>query len=98
MSARGPAANNRRRVGLVITGLGVGGAEKALVRLARGLPRHGFEPTVCSIAPLPSRGTLVAELEQAGIAIHALDARSARQFVPARRRLKEWLRSQQPDV
>ena len=42
------------RLALVITELEVGGAERALVRLATGLDRQRFTPVVYSLAPLPA--------------------------------------------
>lgn len=60
-----------RRITFVITELDVGGAERALVQLVIGLPRDQWESRVISIGPW---GPLVATLQDAGLAVHCLDA------------------------
>lgn len=54
------------RVLHVITGLGIGGAERLVVSAATGLPREAFESAVCCLA---ERGALAAEVEQAGVPV-----------------------------
>ena len=91
-----------RRLGiaLLITELNVGGAERALANLAVGLDPNEFEVQVYSIAPRPeaSQAMLVDQIEQAGIAVHFLDARSMWQTPVIVRRLQRHLREQRPDV
>lgn len=66
------------RIVLIITELYVGGAEKCLVKLARNLFAHQFEPIVYSLAarPEPGRDQLCDELEQTGILVRYLGSRS----------------------
>jgi hypothetical protein len=70
--------NRPLRIALVITELEPGGAERCLVHLATGLPPDSFETTVYSLGPRPlaGRDALVHRLDQAGVPVHFLDARS----------------------
>ena len=62
----------RIRVMFVIWSLQMGGAERVVAELARGLDRRRFEPLVCC---LNFKGQLAAELEAEGIPVFALDKR-----------------------
>ena len=82
------------RVGLFITELGLGGAEKALALLARGLPRDEFEVHVaCLFGPEPtgerlrSEGIPVEDFRMAG----RLDFRAVW-------RCRSWIRDRRLDV
>ncbi len=79
----------------VITELEFGGAERCLVRLACGMARRRFSPSVYCLAPRPAAGQdqLVRQLEASGIPVHFLGLRSAWQFPFALFRLRrEWSR------
>jgi glycosyltransferase involved in cell wall biosynthesis len=82
-------------VALLITQLDPGGAERALTKLALGLDRQRFTPLVISIRPRPrgDQALLVEQLEQAGIRVEFLNARSKLQFPLALIRLRGILRS-----
>jgi starch synthase (maltosyl-transferring) len=92
--------SKRIRIALVITELRVGGAERCLMNLAVGLNRDDFEPVVYSLAPRPheAQDALVQQLDEAGIPVHFLGLRSARQFLVAVRRLRRLLAQQEPHV
>jgi glycosyltransferase involved in cell wall biosynthesis len=57
----------------VISGLGTGGAENMLVRLACGLRHRGFQQHVVSVS---SKGAHAEDLEASGIGVTALGVRS----------------------
>jgi glycosyltransferase involved in cell wall biosynthesis len=61
----------------VITRLPVGGAERLLVDIARGLDGRRFTSIVCCIQ---DRGELAAELEAAGIAVFCLERMRGKRF------------------
>ena len=87
------------QVALCITELDWGGAERCLVRLARGMDRERFEPTVYCLASRPSGGqNCIAPLEEAGIATHCLGAASKFHFLRTVRRLARLLRRNRTDV
>ncbi len=90
----------RISVALVITGLAPGGAERALAKLAIGLPQAEFAVEVYSILPRPEAGRdlLVLELEQAGVPVHFLEATARWKWFIVVRHLAGLLRKQQPDV
>jgi glycosyltransferase involved in cell wall biosynthesis len=69
-----PAA--RRRVLLLIKGLGAGGAERLLVNMVRLRDRQRFDYEVAYI--LEDSNSLVSELIDAGVAVHSLGAASNR--------------------
>src|SRR5262249_1411394 len=69
---RVPASTGPIRVALCITDLDAGGAERALVQLARGLDRRRFLPAVFCLGP---RAALVGPLEASGICTVCLGAR-----------------------
>ncbi|HND53620.1 MAG TPA: glycosyltransferase [Pirellulaceae bacterium] len=91
---------NPRRVALVTTELGVGGAERNLVRLAVGLDRTRFESHVFALAAPPpqDRAALVAELEAAGITPRFLGATRKSQVCRAIRELATWFSDLRIDV
>ena len=61
----------------LITRLPVGGAERLLVDIARGLDARRFTSIACC---LQDRGELAAPLEAAGIAVHALGRMRTKRF------------------
>jgi glycosyltransferase involved in cell wall biosynthesis len=89
-----PVVTVPRRIAWCITDLDAGGAERALVQIVTRLPGHGWMPQViCLSGP----GELVAPLEQAGIPVTCLGARSGRSLgsVP---RLTRALRQGRPEL
>ncbi len=89
-----PVGAPRLRLLLLITGLGLGGAEKAVFTLATGLDRSRFDVRV---ACLLDRGPYAERLEAAGIPVHAL-AMSGRTDVGAFWRLRALLRQHRPAI
>lgn len=85
------------RVSIVhlITGLGLGGAEHALVRLVTAMDRTRFETRVVSLLP---DGPLTSELRDAEIDVVSLDMSANRPSFRAFSRLVGLLRSARPDV
>lgn len=81
-----------RRVALVTTELGVGGAERNLVRLATGLDRARFDPHVFALAgpPPDERAALVDELRAAGLTPRFLGATRKTEVCRAIRQLANW--------
>jgi glycosyltransferase involved in cell wall biosynthesis len=65
------------RVLHLITRLPVGGAERLLVDVVRGLDPARFESIVCCIQ---DRGELAVELEASGIAVHSLNRMRTKRF------------------
>lgn len=79
---------SRLSVTFCITELDIGGAEKAMVRIALGLQRAGWIVRVISLRDL---GPLAAELQHAGIVVSALNCggfADVRTFFRLRRELK----------
>src|SRR5688572_15636334 len=76
-------------VALIITGLDVGGAERALTALATGLDRRRWEPRVYGLGP---EGPLADPLRAEGIPVTCLDV-DPRQPVRAVARLARALRA-----
>ncbi len=74
----------------VITGLGIGGAERFLHRFMRARGDR-FDHAVLSMT---GRGPLGPPIEQAGVPLHCLDLRGPTQFPAAVTRTREWLRQQ----
>ncbi len=74
-----PANRAPRRIGLGITELEVGGAERCLVELATRLDRRRFEPRVFALSPPPPPGQtqLIDRLASAGVAVTFLGGRGA---------------------
>lgn len=88
------------RVGLVITELYVGGAEKCLTELAIGLAEAGDDVRVFSLGSLPTgpRAALVDRLAEANIDVTSGQADSSLRTLAAFRRLKRWMKESPPDV
>jgi glycosyltransferase involved in cell wall biosynthesis len=88
------------RIALCITDLDLGGAERCLVELARGLDRRRFVPTVYCLAPPPAprEGSLLPALEAAGIETHCLGARRSREFLSIAWQLRRLLVERKPDL
>ncbi len=74
----------------VITGLGIGGAERFLHRFMRARGDQ-FDHAVLSMT---GRGPLGPQIEQTGVSLHCLDLRSPSQFPAAVSRTRQWLRQQ----
>ncbi|MFK4765856.1 glycosyltransferase [Desulfobaculum sp. SPO524] len=79
----------------IITGLGVGGAETSLARLAPRLARRGVVQQVVSLLP---PGPLAAPLEAAGVPVASLHLRRGAPSPAALWRLVRLLRRENPDV
>ncbi len=88
------------KLAMVITELEIGGAERCLVSVARGVDKRRFEPTVYSLAQRPAdhRSGLVAQLEQDAIPVHFLGFSSKWQLPAAIGQLAQALREQGPQV
>jgi glycosyltransferase involved in cell wall biosynthesis len=73
-----PAKGPRLRIGLAITELEVGGAERCLVELATRLDRRRFEPHVYALSPAPKAGQtmLVERLAAAGVPVAFFEGQS----------------------
>ena len=69
--------SERLRVLFLANALGIGGAERQLVELARGLDRRRFEPVVTVLYP---GGPLERELAEAGVRLVSLDRRGRFDF------------------
>ena len=80
-SAAGPT-----RLAFCITELDPGGAERALVQLVTRLDRDRWEPRVICLS---ARGVLADDLEQAGIPVTCLGARSRRNVLVVGRLVRE---------
>jgi starch synthase (maltosyl-transferring) len=93
--AAAPAVDRPQRVGLCITELEVGGAERCLVELATRLDRRRFEPHVYALSPPPPQGQtmLVERLADAGVPVTFLDGRRAADVPRTVRRLAGALRA-----
>ena len=72
-SRSGPS--ERPRILLLIKGLGLGGAERLLVGLAQSRDRQHFDYEVAYV--LQGSDALVPAMEEAGVAVHSLGARSS---------------------
>lgn len=84
-----------RRILLLITGLGVGGAETQVVALAKAMRRRGWEVHVASLTP---PGALGEELQSEGIPVASLDLRGRLPHPRSVDRLVRLLRSWRPHV
>jgi glycosyltransferase involved in cell wall biosynthesis len=95
-----PPSSGPLSLAFVITGLEPGGAERAMVRLATGLPRPEFAPRVYSLQPRPEPGRdlLVDELEQSGVEVRFLDVSSKWGWLGAVHRLAKVLSAERPDL
>lgn len=85
------------QIDLIITELNVGGAERALTRLAIGLQQRGDEVRVFSLGSLPSPGLddLVVDLRHRGIPVCTGDGGGLTAVGSVYRKLRRWL-SEQP--
>lgn len=94
-----PPSQAPKRISLVTTELEVGGAERCLVEIASRLDRNHFEPHVISLAPPPTKKSLLYErLLQEEIPVTCLGLRSLRQTLGGIRQLRRALQQQQPDL
>jgi glycosyltransferase involved in cell wall biosynthesis len=85
----------RRRILHVITGLGAGGAEHVLLRVASSMRRDRFETLVVALMP---EGPLAARLRDAGIEVRALGMAPGRPSPAALWKLVRFVRRFRPDV
>ncbi len=81
------------RISFVITGLGVGGAERMLCRLLSRLDRSTYRP---SVVVLRERGPLSGDIERLDVAVTHLDLRPGRIPFAAVPRLQCTLQQQRP--
>jgi glycosyltransferase involved in cell wall biosynthesis len=79
----------------LISGLGLGGAERMLVETAIGLKHRGLAQHVVS---LRGRGQYADDLESAGVPVSAFDIVSAPQALSALWRLRQVVHRIQPDI
>jgi len=88
------------RIALCITDLEVGGAERCLAELAARLDQTRFAPVVYSLAspPADSRRHCATRIEEAGVPIVYLGARSVWSFWPTLGELRRLLASQRPQL
>ena len=95
-----PPTDNRRRIALVTTELGVGGAEQCLTQIALRLPADRFQTSVISLAPPPAppRDLLVRRLAEAGVETRFVGVSRRRQLWTALRTLESWFREERPDL
>ncbi len=87
-------------VGLCITDLDIGGAERCLVELATRLDTERFEPIVYCLGPRPDdeRSSCVPALENAQIEVHCLGAGKKRQLPAVVRKLWRLLEAGRLDL
>lgn len=88
------------RIGLIITELYPGGAEKCFVNLACFLKKQGHDVAVWQLQPPPPAGRdqLLKQLDAEGIAWHSGQVRRAWHFPAALRKLRRELSNFQPDI
>ena len=88
------------RIDFVITELFVGGAERCLTELAIGCAKQGDIVRVASIGSLPSghHARLVDRLSKHGIDVFSADCNRPTQLFTARARLRNWFKSDPPEV
>lgn len=87
------------QIDLVITELDVGGAERALTRLATGLQERGDDVRVFSLGSLPASGfdasgvdSLVTELRYHDIEVTSGEATAIGSLAAVYRKLRSWLK------
>jgi glycosyltransferase involved in cell wall biosynthesis len=80
---------------LLIRSLGVGGAERQLTNLARGLVSAGHEVCVAVYYPV---GPYLAELRQGGVPVVSLNKRGRWDLIPFMWRLQTLVRNMKPGV
>ena len=84
-------------VALVIPGLGrIGGAERQVILLARGLCQRGWRVSVIALSG--SGGDAAAELREAGAEFKSLGMRKGLADPRGWIRFSRWLRREKPDV
>jgi len=83
------------RVLMVITSLGLGGAQRQVVDLSLALRRRGWD---VSVASLLSGGAFVARLEAGGIQVHGLGMRRGRGDPRAMAALRRIVAQEHPDL
>jgi glycosyltransferase involved in cell wall biosynthesis len=83
------------RVLFLVRSLEVGGAERQLVLLARGLARRGHD---VSVAVFYAGGLFEAEVRAAGLPLHDLRKRNRWETLPCLARLAQLVRATRPDV
>jgi glycosyltransferase involved in cell wall biosynthesis len=93
--AEAATATRRRSVVFIARSLEIGGAERQLALLARGLSARGHEVTVLTFYP---GGAFECELEGAGIDVRCLGKRGRWDVGRFGRRLAAELRALRPDV
>jgi len=89
-----------KRILIVTTEMGMGGAERCVANLASQLDPARFEVHVVALAPPPEppRDALVQQLEEAQIPLNFLGCRTRWQFFSAVEQLKRIIRKTRPDV
>ncbi|MFN3152214.1 glycosyltransferase [Bremerella sp.] len=89
-----------KRILIVTTELGVGGAERCVANVACGLDPTRYAVHVVALAPPPEapRDALVRQLEDVQIPLTFLGCQSKWQFLPAISQLKRIIRETKPDV
>jgi glycosyltransferase involved in cell wall biosynthesis len=93
--ARASEAASRLRVLFLVRGLNVGGAQRQLVVLARGLRRKGH---AIAVAVFYGGGAFEEELRAEGISVHDLAKRGRWDTVGPLARLARLVRSQPPEI
>lgn len=83
------------RVMHVITGLGSGGAERMLVRVASAAQREGIEQSVVSMM---NEGFFGPVLREAGVPVRCLDLAPGHANLAALKALAQHIKTDQPDV
>lgn len=81
------------RISLVITGLGVGGAENVVIGLASQLARKGHQVHLLSIEPLARQVSL-----HPGVVLESLQVSKSDGFILAVRRLRRSLSKHAPEI
>ena len=92
--------NDAIRLALVTTELGVGGAERCICQLAKGLAKADFKPVVYALATPPRAGQdhFVKQLQSHSITVRFLGMRHSAQFPLAVRKLRQLLQQQSPHI
>ncbi len=83
------------RICYLITGLGIGGAERELTQLARGFAGRGHHVSVVSLLPLTGFAT---ELEEASVPASSLGMRRGMPSLAGLWKLRSLLRARRPQV
>ena len=86
-----------RRIALVLPGLDrIGGAERQVMLVAKGLNRRGWHVSVVALSG--NGGEAAAELSSAGIQFLSLEMRKGLADPRGWIRFHRWLRREKPDV